>query len=164
MKETYIQICGISMTFLGLVFIVFLYVSEPKTLAEVSTKGSVAIGAYSVNSDDFDRAVALFRNDDFIGARAAFDKADPEKRDAATQFYTAYSFYRQGWGRISNDDQLFAQGVAAADRVMAIDPAFRATDGSLQMRTASELKAEMEEGLKITISDFNPMKLTRERK
>ena len=32
------------------------------------------------------------------------------------------------------------------------------------MKTPSELKAELEDGLKITVSDFNPMKLTRERK
>ena len=41
----------------------------------------------------------------FPPARAMFDEADPEKRDGRTQFYIAYSFYRQGWGRFSNDDE-----------------------------------------------------------
>lgn len=96
--------------------------------------------------------------------RDAFDRADPEKRDAATQFYVAYSFYRQGWGRLSNDDELFAAGLAAVNRAMALDPNYRAADETLTMRTPAELKAEIEEGLKVTLSDLNPMRLTRERK
>lgn len=164
MKETYIQISSISLTIVGLVFIAFLYVSEPRTLAEVSTKGSVAIGTYEIDKAEFTRGLAMFRSDDFTGARTAFDRADPEKRDAATQFYIAYSFYRQGWGRVSNDDALFTAGIAAANRVITLDPAFRTNDEGLVMKTATELKTEMEEGLKITISDFNPLKLTRERK
>ncbi|MEQ1645284.1 MAG: hypothetical protein ABL959_17675, partial [Pyrinomonadaceae bacterium] len=78
-----------------------------------------------------------------------------------TQFYIAYSYYRQGWGRVSNDDALFKSGLEAVTRV---DPNFRSTDAALQMKTPAELKFELEEGLKLTASDFNPMKLTKERK
>ncbi len=56
----------------------------------------------------------LFRAEDYIGARAAFDRVDPEKRDANTQFYIGYSYYRQGWSRLSNDDTLFKLGLDAA--------------------------------------------------
>ena len=164
MKTRYIHISGIFITLAGFVLIAFLYWTEPRTLAEVSTKGSVAIGTYSVDRAAFEQGLASFRKDAFPDARAAFDRADPEKRDAATQFYIAYSYYRQGWGRLSNDDTLFTPGLAAADRVMTIDPNFRSSDTTLTMKTAAELKNELEDGLKITPSDFNPMKLTRERK
>lgn len=161
MKEKHIQILGILVVAFGLTFISFLYWSQPRTLAEVATKGSVAIGTYEVNKAEFDAGVAAFRQDEFVAARAAFERADPEKRDAATQFYIAYSYYRQGWGRVSNDDSLFKSGLEAANRV---DANFRSVDANLQMKTPAELKSELEEGLKLTVSDFNPMKLTKERK
>ena len=161
MKEKHIQILGIAVVVFGLTFVGFLYWSQPRSLAEVATKGSVAIGTYEVNKTEFDAGVAAFRQDQFVAARAAFERADPEKRDAATQFYVVYSYYRQGWGRVSNDDALFQSGLEAVSRV---DPNFRSTDADLQMKTAAELKFELEEGLKLTASDFNPMKLTKERK
>ena len=40
----------------------------------------------------------------------AFARADPAVRDARTQFYIAYSYYRQGWGRLYHDDALYAEG------------------------------------------------------
>lgn len=164
MKEKYIHVSSLLITIIGFVFIGFLYVSEPRTLAEVATKSQVAIGTYEINKEEFARGLTAFRAEDFGGARLAFDRADPEKRDAATQFYIAYSFYRQGWGRVSNDDALFQSGLAASDRVVAIDPNYRTSDASLGIKSATELKTEFEDGLKITPSDFNPLKLTRERK
>ncbi|MBK6723185.1 MAG: hypothetical protein IPO41_04115 [Acidobacteria bacterium] len=161
MKEKHFQILGIAVVAVGLTFIAFLYWSQPRTLAEVATKGSVAIGTYEVNKTEFDAGLAAFRQDQFVAARSAFERADPEKRDAATQFYTAYSYYRQGWGRVSNDDALFKSGLETMGR---IDPNFRSVDANLQMKTAAELKFELEEGLKLTASDFNPLKLTKERK
>lgn len=164
MNQKYIHILAIAITVAGLAFIGFLYVSEPRSLAEVTTKGQVALGTYEINKEEFAAGLNAFRAEEYAGARLAFDRADPEKRDAATQFYIAYSYYRQGWGRLSNDDALFSSGLTAADRVIAIDPKFRTTDEALLTKTATELKTEFEEGLKLTPSDFNPMKLTRERK
>ena len=164
MNEKVFHILGIVLVTVGFVFTTFLYWTEPRSLAEVTTKGSVLVGTYEVNKDEFARGLALFRSEDFIGSRVAFDRADPEKRDANTQFYAAYSYYRQGWGRLSNDDTLFNPGLETVNRVIAIDPNFRTNDETLVMKTPSELKNELEEGLKITPSDFNPMKLTRERK
>lgn len=158
------QILSIILVIAGFGFAVFLYSTEPRNLGEVVTKGSVAIGTYQVNKTEFDSGLAAFRQERFAEARGAFDRADPEKRDAATQFYIGYSFYREGWGRISNDDALFTSGLAVANRLIAIDPNFRINDPALAIKTAVELKTEFEEGLKITASDFNPMKLTRERK
>ncbi len=164
MNDRYIQILGIIITAAGFVFITFLYWTEPRSLAEVTSKTQVVIGTYEINKPEFEIGLASFKREEFPAARAAFDRADPEKRDAATQFYIAYSFYRQGWGRFSNDDAHFASGIMAVNRVIAIEPNFRTADEALIMRIPAELKTELEEGLRITASDFNPLKLTRERK
>lgn len=164
MRPPYIHIASLLIAAVGLTLIVFIYSTRPKNLTEVATKSSVAIGTYEIGPKEFENGLAAFRRDEFEAARAAFDRADPEKRDAAVQFYIAYSFYRQGWGRVSNDNDLFSKGLAATDRVIQLDPNYRSTDAGLVMKTPTELKAELEDGLKITVSDFNPMKLTRERK
>src|SRR5688572_10024081 len=164
MNEKYIQIFGIALTNAGLVFVTFLYSTEPRSLVEVTSKGQVVFSTYEIDKAAFEQGLASFRKDQFPAARAAFERADPERRDAATQFYTAYSYYRQGWGLISNDDALFTTGLAAVDRVIAIEPNFRTADETLIMKTPAELKNEFEEGLKVTPEDFNPLKLGRERK
>jgi hypothetical protein len=164
MKPSHIQILGLCLIAAGFVFVVFIYSSAPRSLAEVATKSQVAIGTYEVNKVEFDRGRTLFASGDYSGARAAFLRADPEKRDAAAQFLTAYSFYRQGWGRFTNDDVLFTAGVQAAALATQLDPTYRTSDESLQLKTPSELKTELEEGLKITASDFDPRRLARERK
>lgn len=164
MNPKYIHILSLALVLSGFAFVTFLYWAEPKTLAEVTTKGSVVMGTYEINKAEFDKGLGSFRQDKFPDARAAFERADPEKRDAATQFYVAYSYYRQGWGRVSNDDDLFKLGLAATDRLVAVNPSYRTTDETLVIKTPAELKNEIEEGLKITPDDFNPMKLIRERK
>jgi len=164
MNQKYFHVSTLLLTLIGFVLIGFLYISEPRSLAEVATKGQVAIGAYEINKEEFARGFNAFRAEEFAGARLAFERADPEKRDAATQFYIAYSYYRQGWGRLSNDDALFTSGLTAVGRVITIAPYYRTTDETLGIKTATELKTEFEDGLKVTPSDFNPMKLTRERK
>ena len=164
MKASHIHIVCLVLTAFGLAFIAFLYTTEPRSLAEVGTKSQVALGTYAIDKAAFDQGLASFRKDEFIAARAAFDRADPEKRDAVTQYYVAYSYYRQGWGRLSNDDALFTAGIESVNRVIAIEPGFASGDATLGIRSPVELKNEMEEGLKITPSDFNPMLLTRERK
>jgi hypothetical protein len=163
-KDRHIHALTLLLVAAGLGFITFIYVSQPKTIAEVATKGSVAIGTYDVDQTELSRGLELFRRDSFPAARSAFDRADPEKRDPAVQFYIAYSFYREGWGRFSNDDALFAVALTAANRVDSLKPNFSATDPALAMKTTAELKTELEEGLKITSGDFNPLKLARERK
>ena len=175
MKEKYIQILGVALTLVYGVFIIFLYAAEPRSLGEVTskakttienaaTKGQVVIGTYEINKAEFDRGVQAFRQNNFVAGRDAFEKADPEKRDPATQFYIAYSYYRQGWGRVSNDDALFKQSLEALERVRILDPNFRSADQDLQLRTPAELQHELEDGMKVTADDFNPLKVFRERK
>ena len=164
MQDKYIHILSIALITAGLVVTAFLYWAEPRSLAEVATKGQVVTGTYSIDKAEVDRGIASFHSDRFEEARAAFIRADPERRDAGTQFYVAYSFYRQGWGRVYNDDSLFQFGLDAVNRVIDLDPSYRSPDQTLSLRTPSDLKNELEEGLKITASDLNPMRLTRERK
>lgn len=175
MNEKYIQILGIVLAATYGVFIVFLYAAEPRSVEEITikaketvenavTKGTVVIGTYEVNQQLFDQALAAFRQDNFVAARDAFERADPEKRDARTQFYIAYSFYRQGWGRVSNDDALFTQSLETLARVSVIDANYRSDDANLLLRTPAELRAELEEGLTVTADDFNPFRVFRERK
>ena len=87
--------------------IVWLYVRQPQTIAEVTGSIAAGVGAYRINQTAFDDALALFRRDQFEAARAAFERADPAGRDARTQFYIAYSYYRSGWGRLYQDDRYF---------------------------------------------------------
>jgi len=164
MRDKYIHILSIALVTVAFVFIAFLYWSEPRSLAEVATKGQVATGTYSIDKAEADRGIASFRSDRFEEARAAFARADPERRDAGTQFYVAYSYYRQGWGRVYNDDALFKLGLDAVNHVIELDPNYRTQDASLGLKTPADLKNELEEGLKLTASDLNPMKLMRERK
>jgi hypothetical protein len=174
-KEKYIQILGIALTLLYGVFVVFLYAAEPRSLEEISSKavetvqnaasrGQVITGTYEIEQAKFNEGLAAFRQDNFVLARDAFSRADPERRDANTQFYNAYSFYRQGWGRVANDDALFRQALESLARVTFLDKDFRSGDAQLQLRTSAELKNELEEGLKVTANDFNPLKVFRERK
>lgn len=175
MKVKYIQLLSIALTAVYSVFIGLLYLSAPRSIAEVpssaistignaATKGQVFIGTYEIDQAKFNEGLQAFRHDNFIAARDSFRRADPESRDANTQFYIAYSFYRQGWGRVSNDDALFTQGLEAANRVTALDPDFRSSDANLQLRTPTELRHELEQGLTVTADDFNPLRLIRERK
>ncbi|CAN5277139.1 hypothetical protein BH10ACI1_BH10ACI1_08020 [soil metagenome] len=175
MKEKYLQILSLVLIAVYGLFVVWLYWAAPKNLEEVSVKaketienaattGEIITGTYKIDQAKFDEALKAFRADNFVSARDFFLRADPEKRDAKTQFYIAYSFYRQGFGKVYNDDELFKQGLEQVNRVTILDKNFKSDDADLKMKTPAELKNEFEEGLKITASDFNPMKLTRERK
>ncbi len=158
---------------LGLVVVVayaaligWLYARQPQTLAQVTGGLSAVAGAYSIDQQAFADGLRFFGNDQFVEARLAFERADPAVRDARTQFYMAYSYYRQGWGRVYHDDRLYTEGLAAIDRAIALAPAGRLVvdDPGLGMHTAEEVKAELEAGIRIDASDFNPMRLFKTRK
>jgi tetratricopeptide (TPR) repeat protein len=164
MPAKIIQISGVILTVSYAVFIVWLYASQPQSISEIPTKATVSVGAYEVDQAKFNEALKLFRAENYRAAREIFGQADPEKRDAKTQFYIAYSFYREGWGRVYNDDALYKQGLETANSVIALDPNFKSDDSDLKIKTAVELKTELQEGLETTIDDLNPLNLTRERK
>lgn len=175
MKEKHIQILGFVLTTVYGVFVAWLYLVEPKNLREVSTKAQttienvttatqVAVGSYEIDKAKFNDGLIAFRQESFVSARDYFSRADPERRDATTQFYIAYSFYRQGFGKVYNDDALFKQGLEQTDFVISLDKNFKSADDNLKIKTPAELKNEFEEGLKTTANDFNPFKVLRERK
>ena len=142
------------------------YVRQPQTMAQMTGGMAASVGAYRIDDRAFADGLSFFRNDQFVEARAAFARADPADQDARTQFYIAYSYYRQGWGRVYNDDALFAEGLKHVDKALAAAPGGRLVveDTNLQMRSADELRAELQEGLRRDASDFNPLRVLRERK
>ncbi len=157
---------GLLLSVVYTVLIVWLYTTQPQSVGEVTGGLASSVGAYEIDAQAFAEGVAFFRRDRFNEARAAFARADPARRDARTQFYVAYSFYRQGWGRVYNDDELFAKGLEAVDRAIALAPAGRLAidDPDLGMRTADELRAELVRGQTRETSDLNPLKLFERRK
>jgi len=157
---------GLVLTIGYAVFISWLFVHQPTTLAEVTGTLSSAAGIYQIDQQAFDDGLRYFRSDQFVEARAAFARADPARRDALTQFYIAYSFYRQGWGRLYSDDALYREGLEAIDRAIALAPGGRLVveHPGQQIRTADELRAELEAGLRHEASDLNPLRVLRERK
>jgi tetratricopeptide (TPR) repeat protein len=155
---------AVSLAYAGV--IVWLYSTQPQNIAQVTGGFAAGIGAYQIDTQAFADGLAFFRKDQFDEARSAFERADPAQRDARTQFYIAYSYYRQGWGRVYHDDELFKKGLERIERAIAAAPDHRIVveDAGLGMRSGDELKAELERGLRRDASDFNPLKLFRERK
>ena len=161
-----VRAAGLTASLIYAGVIVWLYSAQPQNMAQVAGGLAANIGAYRIDAQAFADGLAFFRKDQFEEARAAFERADPAQRDAVTQFYIAYSYYRQGWGRVYHDDELFKKGLERIERAIATAPGQRIVvdDTSVGMRSADELKAELERGLRREPSDFNPMKLFRERK
>jgi len=165
-KESVIRGVGLAASLAYAAAIVGLYATQPQSAAQVTGGLAAIVGAYHVDRQSFDDGLRFFRDDKFVEARAALARADPAERDATTQFYIAYSYYRQGWGRTHSDDALFARGVAAVDKAIAAAPGGRLVvdDSNLQMHSADELRAELQRGMTREASDFNPLRVFRSRK
>jgi hypothetical protein len=161
-----IRLIGLGVNLVYAAVIVWLYATQPASFDEVSGGLGSAIGVYAVDRPSFEEGLRFFRGDQFVEARAAFARADPARQDAVTQFYVAYSYYRQGWGRIYSDDALFRQGIEAVDRAIAVSPDHRiaVADPNLRMTTSDELRAELVRGITRESSDLNPLRIFRERK
>jgi hypothetical protein len=157
---------GLLLSILYAAVIVWTYSQQPRTMSQVTGGLASTVGAYRVDQQAFADGLAFFRKDQFEEARAAFSRADPAERDAVTRFYIAYSYYREGWGRLYNDDTLFAQGLKQVDLAIALAPGGRLVvdDAGLKMHTADELRAELSAGTRTDSSDFDPRRLFRERK
>ena len=166
MSESARRALGLAAAAVYAAFIFFLYIRQPQTVAEVAGSLTSTVGVYQIDTQAFADGLRFFRGDQFEPARAAFERADPAHQDARTQFYLAYSYYRQGWGHLYNDSELFASGLDAVNRAIAVAPHGRLVveDPDLQMRSADELKAELQGGLRHDISDLNPANVLRPRK
>jgi tetratricopeptide (TPR) repeat protein len=161
-----VRVLGLALSICYAGLIIWLYAAQPQTLAQVTGGVASNVGMYHVDPQATADGLAFFRRDAFIEARAAFERADPAQRDANTQFYIAYSYYRQGWGRVYNDNALFQKGLEAVDRAIALAPDHRLVidDATLAMHSADELRAELQRGVTRAASDFNPLKVFRTRK
>ncbi len=165
-QDRSVRVCGLVLAICYATFIVWLYVRQPQTFAEVTGGLTATVGAYRIDQQAFDAGLGLFRREQHEAARAAFERADPAGQDARTQFYIAYSYYRSGWGRVYQDNELFKKGLAHADKAIRLAPAGRLVvdDSELAMHDADELRAELAMGLRVEASDFNPMRVFRQRK
>jgi hypothetical protein len=165
-REPIIRSIGLGLATLYAGIIVWLFALQPATITEAVGSIAAGVGAYSIDAQAFADGIAFFRRDQFPEARAAFARADPAARDARTQFYVAYSFYRQGWHRTHHDDNLYRQGLAAVDHAMALADNGRLVvdDVTIDMHSGDELKAELEAGLTTDASDLNPLRLFEKRK
>jgi len=161
-----IRVLGLAGSVALAAFTVWLYATAPRTVAEVTGGLASSAGLYRVDPVAFAEGLRFFRADQFEEARLVFERIDAARRDPVVQFYIAYCHYRQGWGRLANDDEQFRLGLAALDRAEAIAPGGRVVvdDPDLGAPTSEELRVELEEGLRADPSDFNPLGLFRRRK
>jgi tetratricopeptide (TPR) repeat protein len=164
-KQRLVQIIGLLVSVVYAAAIVWIYATEPRSFQAMATGAQVATGTYQVDQERFEAALALFRREQFRAARDEWQRADSAQSDPKTQFYIAYSFYREGWGRLYYDQDLFKQGLEAVNRTIALAPApLTVADENLQLHTAAELKAELEQGTERSWGDVNPLKVMRTRK
>ena len=165
-RERIVRASGLAAVAVYSVCIVWLYVRQPQNIEEVTGSMAAGIGAYRIDQQAFDDGLRFFRQEQFAAARAAFERADAAGQDARTQFYIAYSYYREGWGRVYVDAESFRRGLDHVNKAIALAPGGRLIldDANLQMRSADELKAELEAGLRREAADFNPLKIFRRRK
>lgn len=156
---------GLALSAIYAAAIIWIYATEPRSFREVATGAQVATGTYQVDQEKFNAALTLFRREQFRAARDEWQRADSAQNDPKTQFYVAYAFYREGWGRVYNDQELFKQGLEAVNRAIALSAApLTVADENLQLHTAAELKAELEQGMERNWGDVNPLKVLRTRK
>ena len=166
MSESVIRVLGLSTSVGYVALIAWLFTLQPQSMAEVTGGLTASVGAYRVDQQAFEDGIRLFRQDQFEAAVSAFERADPARQDARTQFYIAYAFYRRGWGRLYHDDAWFTKGLEAVKRAIAVAPNGRIVvdDPNLKIHNADELKAELEAGLRRDLTDLNPFRVFRERK
>ena len=165
-KQTAVRAFGLLVAALYAGFIGWVYAHQPKTVEQLTGGIASTVGRYEIDRNSFNQGLQFFRNEQFEEARAAFARADPARLDATTQFYAAYSYYRQGWGRMYNDDALFRKGLETVEHAISVAPGGRldVSDPSIEMRTADELRAELQRGLTKDASDLNPMRMLAKRK
>lgn len=160
-----LRVAGLVLSLIYAAAIVRVYVRQPATLPEVAGSLTSSVGAYRIDQARFDAGLAFFRKDQFVEARDAFAQADPARQDASVQFYIAYAYLRQGWGRVYADDALYKAGQATLVHARSLTPdkSITVNDAGLRLHTAEEVAAEFERGLTRELSDLNPIRLFRER-
>jgi len=164
-SPTALRALGLALSLLYAAAIVRVYVRQPATLPEVTGSLTSSVGVYRIDQARFDAGLSYFRADKFLEARDAFAQADPARQDPTVQFYTSYSYVREGWGHVYNDATHYRASKATLDHAREIAPhgTILVDDPALKLHTAEELEAEFDRGLTHGVSDLNPMRLLRER-
>lgn len=163
---TAIRAIGLVLTLTYAGVIVWMYAKQPKTIAEVTGGLTATVALYRIDQASFDQGLAFFHKDQFAEARTALERADPARQHGVTQFYIAYSYVRQGWGRLYADDALYKQARVALERAVTVSPGGKVqvdNDPSLALKTSDELKAEIDRGLTREPADFNPLRVFDKR-
>jgi tetratricopeptide (TPR) repeat protein len=160
-----IRLAGLGVTALYAVFIVWVYAAQPRSLREMRGGVAASIGAYRIDAAAFDEGLRYFRTDRFAEARRAFARADPAQRDPRTQYYVAYAFLREGWGRVYADDALYRQAQIALQRALAASPdgVVRVDDPDLALKSSDEMAETLARGLRRDVSDLNPLAMLEKR-
>ena len=164
-RETLVRVTGLVVSVGIAALLGWLLATQPPTMADLRGGLAASVGLYRIDQAALDEGLRYFRDDRFREARLAFARADPAARDATTQFYVAYSYHRQGWGRLYNDNDRFREALKALDHAVAVAPSGRVAvdDPTLGLRTSDELRAELERGLTFELSDLNPLRVARTR-
>ena len=163
-RRRVIRLAGLAVTAVYAAFIVWVYAAQPRTLREVRGGVAASIGVYRIDAAAFDEGLRYFRTDRFAEARRAFARADPAQRDARTQYYIAYAFLREGWGRVYSDDALYRQAEVALQRAQAAaDGVVRVDDPDLTLKTSDEMAEALARGLRRDASDLNPLSMLEKR-
>jgi hypothetical protein len=163
---TAIRAIGLVLTLVYAGVVVWMYAKQPKTIAEVTGGLTATVALYRIDQTSFDQGLAFFHKDQFVEARTALERADPAKQHGVTQFYIAYSYVRQGWGRLYADDALYKQARVTLERAVTVSPGGKVqvdNDPSLALKTSDELKAEIDRGLTREAADFNPFRVFDKR-
>lgn len=165
MSPSTLRVAGLVLSLVYAAAIVRVYVRQPATLPEVAGSLTASVGAYRIDQSRFDAGLRFFRQDQFLEARDAFGQADPARQDATVQFYVAYAYLRQGWGRVYADDGLYKAGQATLAHARSLTPnnSLVVDDPNLRLRSAEEVEAEFQRGLTRELADLNPARVFRER-
>jgi hypothetical protein len=160
-----IRLAGLATAGVYAAFIVWVYAAQPRTLQEVRGGVAASIGAYRIDAAAFDDGLRFFRADRFAESRRAFERADPAQRDARTQYYIAYAFLREGWGRVYADDALYRQAQVALQRALAAsgEGVVRVDDPDLGLKTSDEMAETLARGLRRDAADLNPLSMLEKR-
>jgi hypothetical protein len=160
MRPTLIRSIGLVLTIAYGALIVWTYAHQPRTVTEMTGGLTASVGVYRIDRASFEDGLRYFHGDKFLEARSAFVRADPAKQDATTQFYIAYSYLREGWGRFYTNDTLLKQAQATLEHAIEVAPGGRivVTDPGLTLKTSDELRAEIARDLTHDASDLNPLK------
>ena len=155
-----VQTAGVALTLAYGAFVVWVYATQPRTIAELKNAAAVQANVYEVDRAQFDLAMRSFRQGQYRIAIDHFVLADPAARDPKTQFLVAYSHYALGKGRLYDDDKEFNEALASVDRCLEIAPnnTYTLDDASLQLdfTSAERLRQRIRDGLEVTPGDFNP--------